>query len=252
MEFIDTHTHIYIDKFEVDFDEMMSRAANNQISTFVLPAIDSGHTEAMMSCESENVHLMMGLHPCSVGSNVGEELDYVRQWLEKRSFCAIGEIGIDLYWDKTFQAEQVGAFELQIDWAIEFNLPIVIHSRNSTSEVLEVLKRKAHPQLRGIFHCFGGSVEEANAIIDLGFLLGIGGVVTFKNAGLDKTLEHISLRNIVLETDAPYLAPAPFRGKRNEPSYIKIIAEKVAEIKNVDLEEVADRTTNNARLVFGL
>lgn len=252
MEFIDTHTHIYIDKFEADFENMMTRAQENHVSRFVLPAIDSSYTEAMMSLESDNIFLMTGLHPCSVDNKYETELNLVRTWLEKRKFCAIGEIGIDLYWDDTFRDQQMYVFERQIDWAIEFDLPIVIHSRNSTREVINVLKERRHPRLRGIFHCFGGSVEEAEEIIDQGFLLGIGGVVTFKNAGLDKTLKSIDLKNIVLETDAPYLAPAPYRGKRNEPAYIKIIAEKISEIKNLPLEEVATVTTKNAEKVFGL
>lgn len=251
MELIDTHTHIYIDDFKDDYDAVISRAKEAGIHTFYLPAIDSTHTESMLAIESESVKLMMGLHPCSVKSdNYLQELEHVKEWLYKRPFAAIGEIGIDLHWDTSTKAIQIEAFEKQISWAIDLDLPIVIHSRKSTAEVIEVLKANQHPKLRGIFHCFGGSVEEANAITDLGFLLGIGGVVTFKNAGLDKTVSQIDLKHIVLETDAPYLTPAPYRGKRNEPSYLKLIAQKIAEVKDISIEMVANQTSANAKQVF--
>lgn len=252
MELIDTHTHIYIDDFKEDYDDIINRANEEGIKTFYLPSIDSTHTDSMLAIESDDIKLMMGLHPCSVKPDTyTQELKHVEEWLYKRSFVAIGEIGIDLHWDTTTKAIQMAAFEEQIRWAIDLDLPIVIHSRKSTNEVIEVLAANQHPKLRGIFHCFGGSVEEANKIIALGFKLGIGGVVTFKNAGLDKTVAEIDLEHIVLETDAPYLTPAPYRGKRNEPAYLKLIAQKIAEVKEISLETVAKQTSANARVVFG-
>jgi len=251
MELIDTHTHIYIEDFKEDYEAVLSRANEVGISTYYLPSIDSSYTESMLAIESDNIRLMMGLHPCSVKpENYIKELEHVRTWLSKRPFAGIGEIGIDFHWDTSTKAIQIEAFEKQIDWAIELDLPIIIHSRKSTAEVIEVLEARQHPKLRGIFHCFGGSVDEADAIVDLGFMLGIGGVVTFKNAGLDKTVEKIDLNHIVLETDAPYLTPTPFRGKRNEPAYLLYIAQRIAEIKGITLREVAERTTANAKSVF--
>ena len=251
MELIDTHTHIYLKDFKSDFQEIIGRAKEVGVTQFYLPSIDSEHTEDMLAIESEEIKLMMGLHPCSVKKETMEaELSHVKKWLDQRAFSAIGEIGIDLHWDPSTLDIQQSAFEQQIDWAIEKDYPIVIHSRNATSEVIEVLKRKAHPRLRGIFHCFGGSLAEAHEIINLGFLLGIGGVVTFKNAGLDKTVKELDLDHLVLETDAPYLSPAPFRGKRNEPSYLKHIATKIAEVKQVSIEEVARVTSINAKKLF--
>ena len=230
---------------------MMDRARDAGVSKFFLPAIDSGHTDDMLSIESDDIKLMMGLHPCSVRpETVRAELDHVKNWLYKRHFYAVGEIGIDLHWDLTTKDLQISAFEEQISWAIDLDLPIVIHSRKSTAEVIDVLKANSHPQLRGIFHCFGGDFEEAKSIIDLGFKLGIGGVVTFKNAGLDKTVNKIDLEHLVLETDAPYLSPVPYRGKRNEPAYLRLIAQKIAEAKGVSLEEVAVATTASAKKVF--
>ena len=194
---------------------------------------------------------MMGLHPCSVNeSNFRRELNIVKDWLKKREFCAIGEIGIDLHWDTSTFEVQKRVFRIQINWAKELGLPIVIHSRKSTWEVIEVLRELKDDKLRGIFHCFGGSVEEANAIIELGFYLGIGGVLTFKKAGLDKTMEEIGLENVVLETDSPYLAPTPYRGKRNESGYVRLVAEKLAAIKDINVEEVGKVTSENARKIF--
>jgi len=251
MELIDTHTHIYIKDFQDDYGDMMKRAREAGVSNFVLPSIDSEHTESMLSLESDDIHLMMGVHPCSIQPDtVRRELDFAKEWLYKRSFVAVGEIGIDLHWDISTKDLQIEAFKEQIGWAIDLDLPIVIHSRKSTEEVIEVLRANSDPKLRGIFHCFGGSVEEAEAIIDLGFLLGIGGVVTFKNAGLDKTIEVIDLEHLVLETDAPYLSPTPFRGKRNEPAYLKLVAEKVANVKGISIEAVSSTTTSNAKKVF--
>jgi len=253
MHLIDTHTHLYLKQFEADRAEVFQRAISNGVKEFYLPNIDSSSIEDMLALEAnypDNCYAMMGLHPCSVKENVEEELQIVEQWLKKRSFCAIGEIGIDLHWDTTYFEQQKDAFRRQIRWAIDLDVPIVIHSRKSTQEVIAVLKEEKHDNLRGIFHCFGGTVTEAEEIIGLGFYLGIGGVLTFKKAGLDKALESIPLEHIVLETDSPYLAPTPYRGKRNESAYIKNIAEKLALVKNVDLSQIIAITSKNAKNIF--
>lgn len=232
---VDTHTHIYLDQFDDDRAEMMQRAKDNGVEKFYLPNIDSSSIDAMLNLEKLHPGTcvaMMGLHPCSVKENYKEELAIVKSWLDKRVFCAIGEIGIDLHWDTSTFEIQKEAFRTQIKWAKELDVPVVIHSRKSTKEVIDVLREEKDDRLRGIFHCFGGSVEEAKSIIDLGFYLGIGGVVTFKKAGLDKTMEDVPLENVVLETDSPYLSPSPYRGKRNESGYVKLVAEKLAAIKN--------------------
>jgi TatD DNase family protein len=194
---------------------------------------------------------MMGLHPCYVKEDHLEQLNHVHQWLQKRKFAAIGEIGLDFYWDKTFTNQQYEAFQTQIDWALQYRLPIVIHTRNAMQETIDVLTTNKGKGLNGILHCFSGSYEDARSIIDLGFYLGIGGVITYKNAGLAEAIQDIPLEHLVLETDAPYLSPVPFRGKRNESSYLKYIVAKLAEIKNVTIEEVADITTRNAEKIFG-
>jgi TatD DNase family protein len=250
---VDTHTHIYLDQFDDDRAEMMQRAKDNGVEKFYLPNIDSSSIDAMLNLEKLHPGTcvaMMGLHPCSVKENYKEELAIVKSWLDKRVFCAIGEIGIDLHWDTSTFEIQKEAFRTQIKWAKELDVPVVIHSRKSTKEVIDVLREEKDDRLRGIFHCFGGSVEEAKSIIDLGFYLGIGGVVTFKKAGLDKTMEDIPLENVVLETDSPYLSPSPYRGKRNESGYVKLVAEKLATIKNRTLEEVAEITSKNALDIF--
>lgn len=253
MHLIDTHAHLYLKQFKQDRAAVMQRAKDNGIQEFYLPNIDSTSIEDLLQLEAAypaSCFAMMGLHPCSVNENYQAELNIVKEWLNKRPFCAVGEIGLDLHWDTTFFEQQKKAFRQQIQWAIELDVPIVIHSRKSTWEVIEILKEERHPKLRGIFHCFGGSVEEAQAIIDLGFYLGIGGVVTFKKAGLDKTLEEVDLKHLVLETDAPYLAPVPYRGKRNESAYIKLIAERISAIKEVSIEKVAAITSQNAKNIF--
>lgn len=255
MQLIDTHTHLYVQQFEADRAEVIAKARQAGIEKFYLPAIDSETHDAMLELEaaySEDFFAMMGLHPCSVKANFEEELEIVERWLQKRPFCAIGEIGIDLHWDTTFFEQQKEAFIRQINWAKDLDVPIVIHSRKSTWEVIEILNAEKSDKLRGIFHCFGGTVEEAEAIIDCGFHLGIGGVLTFKKAGLDKTMEKIDIKHVVLETDAPYLAPSPFRGKRNESAYIELIAKKLAEIKGVDLAEIARVTSENAQKIFAV
>ncbi len=250
---IDTHTHIYLPDFAEDRDAMMTRAFDKGIKKLFLPAIDSNHTTEMLDLEArypENCFLMMGLHPCSVKQNYEMELLHVESWLEKRKFSAIGEIGLDFYWDKTFVMEQYHCFEKQMELALLYNLPIVIHSRNATQECIDTVKPFSERGLRGIFHCFGGTLDEANQIIDLNFKLGIGGVLTYKNSGLDKVVEQISLEHIVLETDSPYLTPQPFRGKRNESSYLLYVAEKLSMIKSISLEEIAEVTTRNALTIF--
>lgn len=250
---IDTHSHIYSPDFDDDRDEIIQRAKNNNIKKIFLPNIDSSSIEMLYNTEKLYPGMciaMMGLHPCSVKENYLTELNIVESELSKRSFSAIGEIGLDYYWDKTFINEQKEAFIRQMNLAKNFDIPIVMHSRDSTEDVISLVRQEKSPKLRGIFHCFGGSVEEAQQITDLGFLLGIGGVLTYKKSGLDQTLKHIDLRHIVLETDAPYLTPVPFRGKRNEPSYITFVAEKLAEAKGMSLEEVCRITTENAENLF--
>jgi len=193
---------------------------------------------------------MMGLHPCSVKENFEEELQIAEQWLSRRKFAAVGETGLDFYWDKTFTAQQYTAFRTQVGWAKKYNIPVVIHSRQSTPECIDVIKEMHDTSLTGIFHCFGGSLEEAQQITELGFYLGIGGVLTYKNSGLAGVIEKLPLDNIVVETDAPYLTPVPFRGKRNESAYLKYVVQKIAELKNISIEEVAEITTANANKLF--
>lgn len=253
MKLIDTHTHLYLDAFDTDRAAVIDKAEKEGIEQFFLPNVDKTTIEGMLEMEEkwpDKCFPMMGVHPCSIKEDFELELKIARDWLEKRSFAAVGEIGIDLYWDKTFFEQQKIAFRRQIDWALEFNLPIVIHSRDATDIIIELLNKIKGEKPKGIFHCFSGSLSQAQSIIDLGFYLGIGGVLTFKNGGLDKIIKDVELKYLVLETDAPYLTPTPFRGKRNESSYIKLIAEKLAAIKEIDLEEVAKITTANAETVF--
>ncbi len=250
---IDTHAHLYAKQFDNDREEMLQRAMRSGVQRFYLPNIDSGSIEGMLKLEAahpDHCFAMMGLHPCSVKENYKEELAIVKSWLDKRSFCAVGEIGIDLYWDKTFFEQQKEAFRTQIGWAKELDLPIVIHARDSLEEILEIVTEEKDERLRGIFHCFGGSVEQADRIRELGFLMGIGGVLTFKKSGLDQVLKEVPLESLVMETDAPYLAPVPYRGKRNESGYIPDIGAKLAEAKGCSMEEVCKATTKNALKLF--
>jgi TatD DNase family protein len=253
--FIDTHTHLYAEEFNADRNSLIKKAIDNGIKKFYLPNIDSASIEGMLALEKEfpeNVFSMMGLHPCHVNATVQNELNTVEAWLKKRKFVAIGEIGIDLYWDKTFFKEQELAFKTQIKWALEYNYPIIIHCREAFDEIYEILC-SFEKLPKAIFHCFSGNLEQANKIIALGnFKLGVGGVLTFKNSGLDKVIEQVGIEHLVLETDAPYLAPVPFRGKRNEPSYILEVAKKLAEIKNISINEVGDITSKNAEFIFGV
>jgi TatD DNase family protein len=251
-ELIDTHAHIYLPEFAERLPELLSSAAALGVTQVLMPAIDTETHDALVSVEERfpSTRAMMGLHPCSVGEGWESELAAVKDWLGRRSFLAVGEIGLDFYWDKTFTAQQYDAFHAQIALALDAGLPIVIHSRNATDECIDVVRQ--YPGLRGVFHCFSGTIEQAEAVRATGFYLGIGGVVTFKNGGLDKVIEAIGLDGVVLETDAPYLAPVPYRGKRNEPAYLRHVADKVAALTGLTLEEVAMRTTQNAKTLFRL
>ena len=251
----DTHTHVYSEQFDEDRQEMMQRAKDAGVSRFFIPAIDASHTDSMIKLENEfpnDVFLMMGLHPSSVKENYLEELAHVREWIDKKAFYAIGEIGIDLFWDKTFLVQQQAAFKTQIKWAKEKKLPIVIHCRDAFDEVFEILEIEKSDDLRGVFHCFTGTLEQAKQAISYNMKLGIGGVATFKNGKINKFLNEINIKHIVLETDAPYLAPSPFRGKRNESSYITNVIDKLVEIYGISFQEIAEITTQNSKEVFGI
>ncbi|MDK9782582.1 TatD family hydrolase [Vibrio sp. B172a] len=252
---IDTHAHIYASEFDNDRDEVVKRALEQGIDRILLPNIDLESIEPMLKTEAaypEVCRSMMGLHPCYVDGNVEQTLEIIRGWFEKHNFIAVGEIGIDLYWDKTFRAEQEMAFVTQLNWAKEMNLPVVIHTRDSIEETLTLLRQEQDGSLRGVFHCFGGSVEEAQAINELGFHLGLGGVSTFKNGGMDKVIPHLDMNWVILETDCPYLAPVPHRGKRNEPAYTSLVAARVAELRGESLEVIDTLTTKNAEMLFNL
>lgn len=249
----DTHAHLYGEEFNADRKVMMDRAYAEGVQKFYLPGIDSSAIDSMLHMEQDypgSCFAMMGLHPCYVKENYIDELKIVELWLAKKSFPAIGEIGLDFYWDTTFKDQQYEAFHTQIKWAIDYKLPIVIHTRNAMQETIDVVKSYAGKGLHGIFHCFGGTVQEAHDIIDLGFYLGIGGVVTYKKSGLTEVLSDIPLQHIVLETDAPYLTPVPYRGKRNESSYLKYIVDKLVEVYGVSGAEIAAITTANAENIF--
>lgn len=256
MTLTDTHTHLYSGAFDEDREKMIQRALDQNITRFFIPAIDSETTQAMYDLEKaypENMFLMMGLHPTSVkAESYKKELTHLDQQLKARQFYAIGEIGIDLYWDKSTLGIQQEAFHQQIEWAKQYKLPIVIHCREAFNEVFEVLEQHKDDDLYGIFHCFTGTYEQARRAISLGMKLGIGGVVTFKNGKIDQFLNEIDLKHIVLETDSPYLTPKPFRGKRNESSYLTYVAEKMAEIHETSIENIADITTENSKDVFGI
>lgn len=255
MTITDTHTHLYSESFEEDRNEMIKRAINANVRRFFVPAIDSDYAEGMFALEKEfpeNVFLMMGLHPTHVKENFEEELRFVEEQLQKRHFYAVGEIGIDLYWDKSTLEIQQEAFRRQIRMAKAHDLPIVIHCRDAFDEVFEVLEEEKDEKLFGIFHCFTGNREQAEKALSYNMKLGIGGVVTFKNGKIDQFLNEVPLEQIVLETDAPYLAPAPYRGKRNESVYILEVLKKVAKVYNVSEEKVAEVTTAASKEVFGV
>ena len=253
MQLVDTHTHLYLDQFNNDLELVMQRAFEIGVEKFIFPAIDSSYSKKMLDIKNkypDNIFLMSGLHPVYVKENYKEELEKVSLSLKNHKFIAIGEIGIDLYWDKTFLKQQQDAFEFQIRLAISNDLPIVIHCREGFNEIFEILDSENCKKLRGVFHCFTGTLDQAKRAINLGFKLGIGGVVTFKNGGIDKFINEISINNIVLETDSPYLSPVPFRGKRNESSYIKYVLCKLSELYGISEEEIAKLTTENSKNIF--
>ncbi len=250
---IDTHTHLYVDEFKEDIDEVIHRAQMNGIKKCFLPAIDQAEIEKLINLESkypEMLFAMAGLHPCSVKENYKEELAIIEQQLSTRQFAGIGESGLDFYWNRTFEKEQYESLQTHAEWAIRYNRPLILHTRNATQETIDVIKKCKDSNLKGIFHCFSGTLQNANDIIDLGFSLGIGGVVTFKNSGLAEVVAQIDLQHIVLETDSPYLAPMPYRGKRNESSYLTYIVKKLSEIKGVSEENICKETTKNANQIF--
>ncbi|WP_253271554.1 TatD family hydrolase [Flavihumibacter sp. ZG627] len=253
MMLIDSHCHLYVEEFRDDISTVISEARGAGVEAFYLPAIDSTEHEAMLGLEAAYpgvCHAMMGLHPCYVKENWEEELKLVADWLARRPFAAVGEIGLDFYWDRTFEQFQYEAFRRQVEMAKQYALPIVIHSRNSTQECINIVKEQQDGSLGGIFHCFSGSYELAREVVKQGFYLGIGGVVTYKNAGLPEVLAKIPLEHIVLETDAPYLSPVPFRGKRNQPAYLVHVVEKLADIYRVSTDKIAEVTSANARKIF--
>lgn len=250
---IDTHAHIFAKEFDADRDDMMRHAQDHSIGKIFMPNIDHTTIDRMLELEAKYpgvCYSMMGLHPCHVKKDFEKELYIVENWLNKRKFSAVGEMGTDLYWDKTFWDQQVEAFTIQVGFARKHNLPIVVHCRESIDQTLELVERLQDGKLKGVFHCFTGSKEQAEKLVKLGFYLGIGGVATFKKGGMENVLPHVPLNRIVLETDSPYLAPTPHRGKRNEPAYIPLIAQRVAELKNTNLAEVQRATTHNALTLF--
>ncbi len=250
---IDTHAHIYAEEFKDDLAEVIEKCTDKGVSKILMPNIDSTSIDAMLEVEQmypQICHAMMGLHPSSIKKGFEKELYAVEEWLTKREFLAVGEIGIDLYWDKQFESHQKEAFEIQIKWAKKLNVPIVIHCREAFDVTISIVEALHDDSLTGVFHCFTGSIEDAERVLKLGFYLGIGGVSTFKNGGLDKVLPQVDLNKIVLETDSPYLAPVPYRGKRNEPSYLPLIAQRIAELKHIPLEEVKKTTSKNAKKLF--
>lgn len=251
---IDTHSHIYSEDFDADRTEVIHRALQAGVTRIIMPNVDSGSLPGMLETERMFPDVCLaaiGLHPTSVKENYRDELALVKSELERRKYMAIGEIGIDLYWDKTFYTEQVFALQTQVQWALDSNLPVIIHVRDSHKETIEALQPFKNKGLRGVFHCFTGSSKEAEEIAELGdFMLGIGGVVTFKNSGLAGNLKDIPLTKLVLETDTPYLAPVPFRGKRNEPAYTALVRDKLAEVYQVSAEEIDEITTRNAEKLF--
>lgn len=251
--FVDTHTHLYDEQFDLDRNEIIENAIKNGVEKILLPNCNRNTVSQLLEMTDQwpqNCYPMMGLHPCDVQADYKEELKYLYSLFQNHQFYGVGEIGLDFYWDLTFQDQQIKAFEEQLGWAIDFDLPVSIHTRKSIDEGINIVQSMQNGKLKGVFHCFSGNLEQAKAIIDLGFYLGIGGVATFKNGGLTELLEHIDLKYIVLETDAPYLAPSPYRGKRNESAYIPIIAQKIADIQKKSLAEVAKQTTQNALSIF--
>ena len=254
MIFTDTHTHLYDEQLATDEAEMIQRALDAGVTKMYMPNCDSTTIAGMMKIAAaypQHCYPMMGVHPCYIKEHYKEELAIAKEQLAQHRFYAIGEIGLDYYWDMTFKEQQIEAFNTQIDWAVEHNLPIVIHSRESLQDCIDIVRSKQNGSLKGIFHCFSGNEDEAKQVVELGFHLGIGGVVTFKNSTLPQALAGIDLAHMVLETDAPYLAPVPYRGKRNESAYIPLVAQRLADIKQVSIETLAEITTANATKIFG-
>lgn len=255
MVFVDTHTHLYLEQFDDDRQEAVKRAIEAGVTQLLLPNVDTETVEPMLEVVAEfpgNCKPMMALHPTSVKQDYIEKLEEIKKLLFSGRFIAVGETGIDLYWDKTFIKEQIYSFEKHIEWAVKLDLPLVIHARKSLNEIFNVLDNYKNSNLKGVFHCFPGNTDEAKKAVDMGFYLGIGGVVTYKNSAMDKVVQEVPLESILLETDAPYLPPVPYRGKRNDSSYIPVIAKKIADIKGVDVEVVAKTTTVNAGRLFAL
>jgi len=251
----DSHAHIYLKDFDQDRDEVLTRSKEAGVHKIYMPNIDHTSIDSMLEVEAAYAGecvAMMGLHPCSVKKGFEKELYQVESWLSRRSFAAIGEMGTDLYWDKTYWEEQKEAFRIQVGWAKQYNLPIVIHCRESIDETIALVEESQDGNLKGVFHCFTGTALQASRIAKLGFFLGLGGVTTFKNGGLDKVIPELSLESIVLETDSPYLSPVPHRGKRNEPSYIPIIGSMVAKLKGIELDELQIQTSNNTQKLFNI
>ena len=254
MEFTDTHCHLFLSEFDKDRDEAIIRGLKSRVNKIVLPNVDSSTIEGLNSLTRKypaHCFPLMGLHPSSVEEDYRSELDKIKRSLDQGGYYGVGEIGLDFYWDRTFESEQLDALRTQLSWALELNLPAIIHLRNSFDETIRVIEETGQGKLRGIFHCFTGNTGQANKIIEMGFYLGIGGILTFKNSGLAETLKEVPLERIVLETDSPYLAPSPKRGKRNEPAFLPYIANKLAEIKEVDVHQIASQTSYNAGMIFG-
>lgn len=253
MQLVDSHAHIYLEQFDKDIDEVLERARQAGVDRIYMPNIDHTSIEAMLELanrEKDFCRPMMGLHPCSVDKNFQKELYLVEDWLNKAEFSAVGEIGTDLYWDKTFWEEQQEALKIQLELASQHQLPFVIHCRDSIDETIELCEQVHTEKSQGVFHCFTGNLDQAKKITALGYKLGIGGVATFKNGGLEDVLKEIDLELLLLETDSPYLAPTPNRGKRNEPAYVTFVCDKIAEVKNMTKEEVAEKTSENAYQLF--
>lgn len=252
---IDTHSHIYSTDFIQDQDEVIQRAYSNDIRKIILPNIDSSSVKNLLDLTDTYPHIcfpLMGLHPTSVNHDYQEELQVVEYWLKKRKFYGIGEIGIDLYWEKSFLQEQTYAFKFQLELALQYKLPVVIHVRDSFDKVFQVIQETNNGELTGVFHSFTGTLEQAKKVTDLGFKIGVNGIVTFKNSGLDEVIRQIDLSHLILETDSPYLTPVPFRGKRNESSYLVYVAQKIADLHQMTVGEIAKITTDNARKLFAI
>lgn len=253
MEFIDTHAHLYLNQFDADRKEILTRAKENKVTKVILPNIDRDSAEDLLELYESDANFflpMMGIHPCSINENYVAQLKEIEPYFLRQKMAGVGEIGLDYYWDKTKIKEQKAAFRYQINWAKDMNLPIAVHCRDAFEDVLQILDEEQNGNLQGVLHCFTGNIEQAKHLIDLGFYMGIGGVVTYKNGGVDKTLQQVDIKHLILETDAPYLSPVPYRGIRNETAYLIHIAEKLAEIKNLDIETLAQITTKNAQELF--